>query len=52
MNNINFNFTDKQEEKYNIILNETKLLYPDFFKDKIIEHKIKVLIANNIINEN
>jgi hypothetical protein len=49
MGDIEFNFTIEQKEKYNLILDETKKIYPHFFKDEIELHRIKVLIAYNVI---
>jgi hypothetical protein len=49
MEDIDFNFTIEQKEKYNLILDETKKIYPHFFKDEIELHRIKVLIAYNVI---
>ena len=49
MGDIEFNFTLEQKEKYNLILDETKKIYPHFFKDEIELHRIKVLIAYNVI---
>jgi predicted O-methyltransferase YrrM len=49
MGDIEFNFTVEQKEKYNLIMDETKKIYPKFFKDEIELHRIKVLIAYNVI---
>ena len=49
MGDIDFNFTVEQKEKFNLILKETEKQYPHFFKDEISMHRIKVIIAHNVI---
>jgi hypothetical protein len=49
MGDIDFNFNVEQKEQYNIILKETEKQYPHFFKDEISSHRIKVIIAHNVI---
>ncbi len=49
MGDINFNFNVEQEKQYNNILKETRQLYPHLFKDEINEHRVKVIIAHNVI---
>ncbi len=48
---VNFNFTPEQQEKFNIIYNETKNIYPHLMTDDVSKEKIKVIIANHIIND-
>ena len=35
--------------QYNIILKETEKQYPHFFKDEISSHRVKVIVAHNVI---
>jgi len=48
---VNFNFTPEQQEKFNIIYNQTKNIYPHLMTDDVSKEKIKVIIANHIIND-
>jgi hypothetical protein len=48
---VNFNFTPEQQEKFNIIYNETKNIHPHLMTDDVSKEKIKVIIANHIIND-
>jgi hypothetical protein len=49
MGDIDFNFNVEQKEQYNIILKETEKQYPHLFKDEISSHRVKVIIAHNVI---
>lgn len=49
---VNFNFTPEQQEKFNIIYNKTKNIYPHLMTDDVSKEKIKVILAHHIINEN
>ena len=46
---INFNFTSEQEEQFNVILNETKRVYPNLMVDDVSIERVKVLIAHSVI---
>ena len=48
---INFNFTHEQQERFNLILDETKKLHPNLMVDDISKERIKVLIAYSVIND-
>lgn len=48
---VNFNFTSEQQEMFNIIYNETKNIHPHLITDDVSKEKIKVIIANHIIND-
>lgn len=50
MSIINFNFTVEQEEKFNLILDETKKRYPNLFINDIQKHRTEILIAHNVIH--
>lgn len=47
---IQFNFTEEQQQRFNLILDETKKNYPHLIVDDVSKEKIKVLIANSVIN--
>ena len=47
---VNFNFTPQQQERFNLILDETKKLHPHLMVDDISKERIKVLIAYSVIN--
>jgi hypothetical protein len=47
---IQFNFTPEQQERFNLILDETKKLHPHLMVDDISKERIKVLIAYSVIN--
>ena len=47
-----FNFTIEQQERFNLILDETKKLHPHLMVDDISKERIKVLIAYSVINPN
>jgi hypothetical protein len=50
MPDINFNFLPEQQEKFNLIYDETKKLHPHLTKDDIMRERTKVLIAYTVIN--
>ena len=50
MPDINFNFLPEQQEKFNLIYDETKKIYPHLIKDDIMRERTKVLIAYTVIN--
>ena len=47
---VNFNFTPEQQERFNLILDETKKIHPHLMVDDVSKEKIKVLIAYSVIN--
>lgn len=47
---IEFNFTPEQQERFNIILEETKKIHPHLLIDEISKERVKVLIAYSVIN--
>ena len=50
VHSINFNFTPEQQERFNLILAETKKVHPHLIVDEASKERIKVLIAYNVIN--
>jgi hypothetical protein len=48
---INFNFDLEQQKRFNLILDETKRLYPELVVNDIDKERIKVLIAHSVIND-
>ena len=50
MPDINFNFSSEQQEKFNLIYDETKKIHPHLVKDDIMRERTKVLIAYTVIN--
>ena len=50
MPDINFNFSPEQQEKFNLIYDETKKIHPHLVKDDIMRERTKVLIAYTVIN--
>lgn len=50
MPDINFNFSPEQQEKFNLIYDETKKIHPHLVKDDIMRERTKVLIAYSVIN--
>ena len=50
MSAIQFNFTPEQQERFNLILDETKKIHPHLMVDDISRERIKVLIAYSVIN--
>lgn len=47
---VDFNFTAEQQEKFNLIYEETKKLYPELVADEVGKQRVKVLIAYTVIN--
>lgn len=47
---INYNFTKEQQIKFNLILDDTKKLYPNLIYDDISKERIYTLIAYAVIN--
>jgi hypothetical protein len=47
---VNFNLTPEQQEKFNAIYEETKILYPHLVSDETSISRVKVLIAYSVIN--
>lgn len=52
MTSIDFKLTKEQQERFNLILSETKRIHPELLIDDISKERIKVLIAYSIINNN
>ena len=50
MPDINFNFSPEQQEKFNLIYDETKKIHPHLVNDDIMRERTKVLIAYSVIN--
>ncbi len=48
---INFNLNPEQQKRFNLILDETKRLYPELVVNDINKERIKVLIAHSVIND-
>jgi hypothetical protein len=49
MSFIEFNFTEGQQERFNLIYAETKKVYPNLVNDDINKERVKVIIAHNVI---
>lgn len=49
MSRVDFKFTPDQQEKFNLIYDETKRIYPHLVVDEISKERIKVLIAHQVI---
>ena len=47
---IDFNFSSEQQERFNLILAETKRIHPHLMVDDASKERIKVLIAYSVIN--
>ena len=47
---IDFNLTPEQQERFNLILDETKRIHPHLLIDEASIERIKVLIAYSVIN--
>jgi hypothetical protein len=47
---IDFKFTPEQQERFNLILDETKRIHPDLLIDDVSKERIKVLIAHTVIH--
>ena len=50
VDSVNFNFTPEQQERFNLILAETKRIHPHLVVDETSKERIKVLIAYSVIN--
>ena len=50
MTSINFNLNKEQQERFNLILSETKRIHPELLIDEISKERVKVLIAYSVIN--
>jgi hypothetical protein len=50
MSQVDFKLNTEQQEKFNLILDETKRVYPHLMVDDISKERIKVLIAHSVIN--
>ena len=50
MPEVQFNFTPEQQEQFNLIYHETKILHPHLVKDDIMKERTKILIAYTVIN--
>ena len=49
---INFNFTQEQQERFNLLWAETKKVHPNLTEDPVMKEKARVILAYHIINEN
>jgi hypothetical protein len=47
---IDFKFTPDQQERFNLILDETKKIHPDLIIDDVSKERVKVLIAYSVIH--
>ena len=47
---IDFNLTPEQQERFNLILDETKRIHPHLMIDEVSKERVKVLIAYSVIN--
>ena len=50
MSVVDFKLTTEQQEKFNLILDETKRIHPHLMIDEVSIERIKVLIAYSVIN--
>jgi hypothetical protein len=50
MTAVDFKFTPEQQDKFNLILDETKRIYPHLMVDDISKERVKVLIAYSVIH--
>ena len=50
MSVVDFNLTPEQQERFNLILDETKRIHPHLLIDEASIERIKVLIAYSVIN--
>ncbi len=48
---IDFNFTAEQQERFNLLWEETKKIHPNLVSDIISKEKAKVVLAHYIINK-
>ena len=49
MSRVDFKFTPDQQEKFNLIYDETKKIHPHLVVDEISKERVKVLIAHQVI---
>ncbi len=49
--NINFNFTQEQQKRFNVLWQETKRVNPTLTNDLVLKEKTKVVLAHFIINK-
>ena len=47
---IDFKFTPEQQERFNLILDETKKIHPELMIDDVSKERVKVLIAYSVIH--
>jgi hypothetical protein len=47
---VNFNLNKEQQERFNIIYEETKKIHPHLVVDEVSKQRVRVLIAYNVIN--
>jgi hypothetical protein len=47
---IDFKFTPEQQERFNLILDETKRIHPELIIDDVSKERVKVLIAYSVIH--
>lgn len=50
MSVVDFKLTAEQQERFNLILDETKRIHPHLMIDEPSKERIKVLIAYSVIN--
>lgn len=50
MSVVDFKLTTEQQERFNLILDETKRIHPHLMIDEVSIERIKVLIAYSVIN--
>ncbi len=50
MRSVDFKLNTEQQERFNLILDETKRIHPDLLIDDVSKERIKVLIAHTVIH--
>ena len=50
MRSVDFKLNTDQQERFNLILDETKRIHPDLLIDDVSKERIKVLIAHTVIH--
>ena len=50
MSVVDFKLTPEQQERFNLILDETKRIHPHLLIDEASKERVKVLIAYSVIN--
>ena len=50
MSVVDFKLTTEQQERFNLILDETKRIHPHLMIDEASKERVKVLIAYSVIN--